>query len=239
MACQFSEREHWPISAGPEARRLLKIPEHIANAPRKTQLPKTMKTARNSVRPRQTGCIGVRDPSTGSVARGCDKAGAFALAEVLVAVTIVAIGFLGAFAMAVHTDKLASASEDEGLVPSALEQRIDQLRALSWPELTDGTGITAKVWTARPEPTTSMTITQETLTLSPWDVAAAKTLTAIWNGTASPTVSFDANAQPLSDASAVKVVATLTWTGHRTLRTQTRSLVTVISRGGISKSELP
>jgi len=166
-------------------------------------------------------------------------AGGFSLVETLVAVAIVSIGFLGAFATAVQAGKLASAAEDEGLVPSALEQRIDQLRRLPWPELTDGSGITAKVWTARPAPTAAMDVTQETLTLSPWDVAGAKTLTATWDGTANPTVSFDASAQPLSDARAVKVVATFTWTGRRTLRTQTRSLVTVISRGGISKSDLP
>jgi len=164
---------------------------------------------------------------------------AFALAEVLVAVSIVSIGFLGAFATAMQAGRLASAAEDEGLVPTALEQRIDQLRLLTWPALTDGTGITSQVWTARPLPTSDLAITQETLTLYPWDVAAAKTLTATWDGTSSPTVSFDANAQPLSDARSVKVVATLTWTSRRTLRPQTRSLVTVISRGGISKSDLP
>ena len=164
---------------------------------------------------------------------------AFSLVETVIAVAMVAIGFLGAFATAVHAGKMVSAADEDALVCSGLEQRVDQLRLLAWPELTDGTGITGKVWTARPEPTSGITIAQETLTLSPWDVAAAKTLTATWNGTSSPTVSFNGAAQPLSDAGAVKVVATLTWTGRRSGRSQTRSLVTVISRGGISKSDLP
>jgi hypothetical protein len=181
--------------------------------------------------------------ANGTVAvRGLRRFGqtaAFSLVETLVAVAMVAIGFLGAFATAVHAGKMVSAADEDALVCSGVEQRIDQLRLLAWPELTDGTGITAKVWTARPEPTAGMTVTQETLTISPWDVAAAKTLTATWNGTSSPTVSFGAGAQNLSDASAVKVVTTLTWTGRRSARSQTRSLVTVISRGGISKSDLP
>ncbi len=172
-----------------------------------------------------------------SCQRGEDAA--FSLIETLVAVAMVAIGFLGAFATAVHAGKLVSASDEDALACTGLEQRIDQIRLLSWPELTDGTGITTKVWTARPEPTTGMTVTQETLTISPWDVVAAKTLTATWNGTSSPSVGFNASAQPLSDASAVKVVATLTYTGRRSGRPQTRSLVTVVSRGGISKSALP
>lgn len=175
----------------------------------------------------------------GAVANASKQAGAFTLVETLVAVSIVAIGFLGAFATAVQAGKMASSAEEDACVSSGLEQRIDQLRLLAWPELTDGTGITAKVWTARPEPTTGMTVAQETLTISPWDVAAAKTLSATWNGTSSPTVSFGAGAQNLSAASAVKVIATLTWTGRRSGRSQTRSLVSVISRGGISKSVLP
>ena len=117
-------------------------------------------------------------------------------------------------------------------------QRVDQLRLLEWPELTDGTGITAKVWTARPEAMAGITVSQETLTLSPCDAAGTRTLTATWDGASSPTTSFSAGTA-LSGASAVKAVATLTWTGTRSARAQTRSLVTVISSGGLSKSDRP
>jgi type II secretory pathway pseudopilin PulG len=181
----------------------------------------------------------IASPSTNHSGHRRRCSDAFALTEALVAVAVVAIGFLGAFATAVHAGKLASAAEEEALVVSSLEQRIEQLRLLEWPALTDGTGITGTVWTARPEPAAGLSVTQETLTISPWDVAAAKTLQATWIGASSPTVSFGAGAQNLSDASAVRVVATLTWTGRRSTRIQTRSLVSVISRGGISKSDLP
>ena len=172
--------------------------------------------------------VGASGPSAG-----------FALVETLVAVAIMAIGFLGAFATAVQAGKMASAAEEDALASSGLEQRIDQLRLLEWPELTDGTGITAKVWTARPEATVGMNVTEETLTLSPWDVVAAKTLQGTWTGVSAPVISFTAGAQNLSAANAVRAVATVTWTGRRTARTHTRSLVSVISRGGISKSDLP
>ena len=162
----------------------------------------------------------------------------FTLVEVIVALGIVAIGFLGAFAIVLQSGKLASAAEEDALVGSGLEQRIDQIRALAWPELTSGTGITGKVWTSRPESLLGITVSQETLTISASDLASAKTLQATWTGTSSPSVTFTAAAQELSAASAVKVIATLTWTGRRSSRTQTRSLVTVISRGGISKSDL-
>lgn len=112
-------------------------------------------------------------------------------------------------------------------------------RELAWPELTDGTGVTGKVWTARPASVSGITVSQETLTISPYDLTTAKSLQATWDGTSSPSVSFTAGTQALSAASAVKVIATLSWTGNRSSRQQTRSVVTVISRGGISKSVLP
>jgi len=160
----------------------------------------------------------------------------FTLIEAAIALAVVAIGFLGAFATVLQAGKLASASEEEALVISGLEQRIDQLRLLQWPELTDGTGITSTVWTARPEAMAGITVSQETFTISPCDVAGTRTLNATWNGVASPTVTFTAGTA-LSGASAVKVVATLTWTGRRSAHVQTRGIITVISRGGISKSD--
>ena len=164
------------------------------------------------------------------------RASGFTLLEVVMSLAVVVIGFLGLFASALQAGKLASAAEEDALVMCGLEQRTDELRLLDWPELTDGTGITTKVLTARPAAMAGIRVTQETLTLSPCDVSGTRTLTATWNGTSSPTISFSSGTV-LSGASAVKAVATLTWTGRRSNRTQTRSLVTVISRGGISKSE--
>lgn len=160
----------------------------------------------------------------------------FTVLEVAIAAAIAIIGFLGMFATVLHAGKLVSAAEEESLVMSGLEQRIDQLRLLTWPELTDGTGITTKVWTARPEATSGITVSQETISISPCDVAGTQTLNATWTGVSSPTTSFTGGTA-LSGASTVKIVATLTWTGRRSSQAQTRSLVTAISRGGISKSD--
>lgn len=167
------------------------------------------------------------------------NADGFTLIEVLVALGIVVVGFLGAFGMILQSGKLVSAADEDALVCSGLEQRIDQLRKLEWPELTDGTGVISRVWTARPESVSGIPVAQETLTISPYDLATAKTLQGTWVGASSPAVSFTAAAQELSAAKAVKVIATLTWTGRRSSRQQTRSVVTVISKGGISKSDLP
>jgi hypothetical protein len=161
------------------------------------------------------------------------------LVETTVGTALLAIGFLGTFAIALQAGRMASAAEDESRISSGLEQRLDQLRLLTWEQLTDGTGITGTVWTARPEATAGMNITQETITVAPWDAPGAKTLVTNWSGTSGASVTFDAAPQPLSNAFAVKVVATITWTDRLTLRSKTRTLVTVISRGGISKSALP
>jgi len=159
--------------------------------------------------------------------------------EVVMALAVVAIGLLGAFAMVWQSGKLISSAEEDALGSTGLEQRMDQLRELSWEELTDGTGLTAKIWTARPETMAGIDVTQETMSISPWDLPTARTSQGTWDGNSIPTTSFTAGADSLGDAGAVKVVATLTWTGRQTGRPQTRSLVTIVSRGGISKSELP
>jgi Tfp pilus assembly protein PilV len=176
--------------------------------------------------------------SPASKLRPLARSGGFALIEIAVAVMIMAVGLLGVYGTVLQAGKMASAAEEEALVTSGLEQRIDQLRLLGWDDLTNGTGITSNVWTARPEAMAGITVAQETLTLSPCDVPGTQTLQATWDGTSAPTIAFTAGTA-LSGASAVKAIATLTWTGRRSGRAQTRSLVSVISRGGLSKSERP
>ncbi len=176
--------------------------------------------------PRRCGAACAPQPSQG-----------FTLVEVVVAVAVVTLGFLGLFATVLHAGKLVSAAEEEALVESGLEQRIDQIRLLQWFELTDGSGIIAKVWTARPEALAGVTVARETITLSPCDAPGSRTIQSTWSGTSAPTTTTLSGGLPLSQANAVKVVATLTWTGRRSARSQTRILISVISRGGISKSD--
>ena len=165
------------------------------------------------------------------------RTGGFSLLETLVALGIIGVGFLGAFAMVLQSGKLVSAAEEDALVCSGLEQRVDQLRTLEWPELTDGTGLTGNIWTARPAATAGLTVSEEAIVISAYDVPTAKALQGTWANASSPTVSMTAGTEDLSTASAVQVVVSLSWTGRRSGHAQTRSLLTVISRGGISKSD--
>lgn len=157
----------------------------------------------------------------------------------MVGLAIASVGFLGALAMVQQAGRLAYAAEEDALVTTGIDQRIDQLRLLEWPEITGTTGITSKVFTARPASLASVTVTQETIVVTAYDVANAKTLTATWAGTSSPTAALTGTGPDLSTASALRVSATLAWTGRRSSRTHSRTLVTIISRGGISKSDLP
>lgn len=165
--------------------------------------------------------------------------GGFTLVEVTIAVAILAVAFVGLFGTIRQANKMASAAEDEALVESALEHRMDQLRALEWPELTTGTGLNTKIFNARPNSVSGFTINQETITISAVDVPGAQTLTATWAGTSTPTSAVSAGTTTVTAAKAVKVIAALTWTERRLGKSQTRRLVTVISRGGISKSDRP
>jgi len=170
-------------------------------------------------------------------------ASGFTLAEVVVAVGIIAIGFLGSFAMVLQCGKQASAAEESSLVCTGLEQQMDLLRTLSWTALTNGSGITGTVWNAQPPALSGLPVTQETITITPYGQANTQTLTATWNVPLAPTVTLapavGGPTQALSTATAVQVVATMTWTGRRSGRQMTQSLVTLISEGGISASVLP
>jgi Tfp pilus assembly protein PilV len=165
--------------------------------------------------------------------------GGITLIDTLMALAIAAIGFLGALATVTQAGKMTSAAEEDALASSALDQRMDQLRLLEWDQLTSTTGVVGSVWTARPVAMAGLTVSQETMTLSGYDIPTAKTLQATWSGTSTPTASFTGTGVNLATVSAVKVVTTITWTGRRSSRAQTRSAITVISRGGISKSDLP
>jgi prepilin-type N-terminal cleavage/methylation domain-containing protein len=171
------------------------------------------------------------------------SASGFTLAEVVIAVGIISIGFLGSFAMVLQSGKQASAAEESSLVCTGLEQQMDLLRTLSWTALTTGTGITGTVWSAQPPAISGVPVTHETITITPYSQANTQTLTATWNVPSAPTVTLapavGGTTQALSTATAVQVVATMTWTGRRSGRKMTQSLVTVISEGGISASVLP
>ena len=163
---------------------------------------------------------------------------AFTLVEVCCAAAVIVIAFAGLFATVSHSGRMVARAEEDSLCAFALEQRVDQLRTLEWGELTDGTGIRDKVWTSLPNATGGVAVTQERITVSPYDLPTAKTLTATWAGTGATTLAFSTASQELGAAGAVKVVATLTWTGKRSARPQTRTLILIITKGGISKSDL-
>ena len=63
-------------------------------------------------------------------------AAGFTLFEVVIATAILTIAFVGLFGTVMHAQKLAFSAEEDALVESGLEQRIDQLRLLEWPDLT-------------------------------------------------------------------------------------------------------
>src|SRR3954453_7444589 len=94
---------------------------------------------------------------------------AFTFVEMFIALGVFGIGLLGIYGMILQGGRMASAAEENALAFTALEQRVDQLRELTWPELTGGTGITSKVWTARPIAMTGIPVASEALTISPYD----------------------------------------------------------------------
>jgi len=171
------------------------------------------------------------------------RAGGFTIVEVVIAIGIIAVGFLGSFAMILQCGKQASAAEESSLVCTSLEQQMDLLRSLTWTALTNGTGVTGTVWNAQPAALSGINVTQETITISAYNQANTQTLTGTWNIPGSPTATLapavGGATVALSTATAVQIIATITWTGRRSGRSMQQSLVTIIAEGGISASTLP
>jgi len=170
--------------------------------------------------------------------RSLQGACGFTLVEVMIAAGVIAVGFLGSFAMVLQSGRQASAAEESSLVCTGLEQQMDLLRTLTWPALTSGSGITGTVWSAQPPAISGVPVTQETITVTAYPTAG-QTLTATWNVLTNATTVNLAGSPALSTATSVQVVATITWTGRRSGRSMTQSLVTVITEGGISASAAP
>jgi type II secretory pathway pseudopilin PulG len=156
-------------------------------------------------------------------------ASAFTLVEILLALAILTLGFVGALATISQSIRMVADAEEEMRVVAGLDQRIDEIRSLSWTQLTGGTGVVSRLNT-RSAPLVNFNVTRETLTVTAYNQTGVRGIRVIRVGTSAPTLTLLPGATSLNNATAIRIEAEIVWTGGRAARSQTRSFVTVLAR---------
>jgi hypothetical protein len=157
---------------------------------------------------------------------------AFSFLEVLSDAGMVAIFLVGAFTTNSRGIALIRAAKETGGASKILQQRMENLRAASWAEVTDAATL-RDMYAVAPDASGSCNQLAETLTIAPWPTVASPSTIQITRSTAG-TASIVTDNPDLVDGNAVLVTARITWTGAGN-RTRIRETCTVIANGGLGR----
>ena len=113
-----------------------------------------------------------------------------------------------------------------------LQQRMEQLRAASWTDLTDADAAKA-IFVAGSDARESCNQNSETVTIAPWPTGGTANVTKITRSTNGSTTVVTENPD-LVDQPAVLVTVSVTWKGAGD-RTRTRETCTVMANGGLGR----
>lgn len=157
---------------------------------------------------------------------------AFSFLEVMAAAGLVAIFLVGAFTANARGMYMLRCAKETGGASKVLQQRMEQLRACSWTEVTDAATLQA-IYATAPDSWESCNKLSETLTIAPWPtVTGPSTITVTRSSSGVAAIAADNDA--LVDGPAVLVTTRISWTGTGN-RTRTRETCTVIANGGLGR----
>jgi Tfp pilus assembly protein PilV len=153
------------------------------------------------------------------------------IAEALVAAACLAIFFVGLFALSSQSLKLLRSSSRQAAATYCLQQRVEEIRSLTWAQLTDNTTIRDSILANLPGDSTSVPGLSETITLNVYPTPTTATVfTRPYGGSAS----VSSTNPGLSSASMIRVDTLITWNKSNG-GTNTREYTTVIANGGITQ----
>ena len=157
---------------------------------------------------------------------------AFSFLEVIAAAGLVAIFLVGAFTANSRGLYMIRCAKETGGASKILQQRMEQLRAASWTEVTDAATVQA-IYATAPDAQDSCNKLVETVTLAPWPAVASPSTIQITR-TAGGTSTIVSDNEDLVDLPAVLVTTRVSWTGTGK-RTRVRETCTVIANGGLGR----
>jgi type II secretory pathway pseudopilin PulG len=161
---------------------------------------------------------------------------AFGIVEVMVGVSVAAIGFMGAWLAVGQCIAIARAHRETISATECLLQREEEARAVGWTNLTSAAGIQNNIFNNPPANTGALPQMQETITVSsyppltptPTPTVVQRALNGIVTVVSQPSGGFS-----LLSLTAVRVDFTVTWTNATTQRPRMRQVSRVIALGGL------
>ena len=153
------------------------------------------------------------------------------LAEAIVAAGALMMLFAGLFALSAYTMRLLQSNREQSAATFCLQQRIEQMRRLTWAQVTDGAYLRDNVLNSAADATASLQGAAEQLSVNAYPTATtANLITRPAGGPAS----LQTSNTSLASATAVRIDASVTWP-KRSGGIHTRQYTAVLTNGGILK----
>ena len=153
----------------------------------------------------------------------------FTIAEVIVAAACLGVFFLGMFAISGQVVRQLRASGQQAAATFCLQQRMEELRRLTWGHLVDGAYVRDNVFNASSITSSNLPGLAEQITINVYPTATTPTTITRSNAGVATLVTSNS---ALTNASMIRVDAQITW-NNSTNGTNTRQYTTVVTKGGI------
>lgn len=166
---------------------------------------------------------------------------AFTLTETLIALAIGTIAIGGAMSINSQQLRLVKATRDASAASHSLQERIEQVRTVTWPEITSPTYVSQTLFSSLPRSIAPLDDYRETITLKVWPERSPSAPGPVLSVTKTPksAAKILSSGTGIADERLVKVDVQIRWGGKNGNREHLRELSTIVSNGGISRLNLP
>lgn len=159
------------------------------------------------------------------------------MVEALIALVIAVVAIAGGFLVNSHELAIVRSTRESGHASGLLEERVEQLRAATWMQITDGAYLSEVYFAALPRSAAALPGHWEQIEVSRWPLKPGATPLLVEKRARSAAAVLN-TAKDLPGERMAKVDVRVFWTGQGG-RTRMRDATTLISNGGISRMNLP
>lgn len=163
------------------------------------------------------------------LAKGIHRHSGVTIAETLFAATCLVISFTALFAASGQSLRLIQAGKQHSAATFCLQQRVEELRTLTWSQLTDATYLRDNVLNAAAGSTAALPGRAEVISINAYPTA---TTPIVVSRPASGTPTVQSSNSALSSAGLLRLDISISWSKLGG-GTGVRQFTTVVTRGGI------